>query len=129
MNFWENIQQRKGHTHQLHDLGPAWNAGERKVYRGVQTEQWRETHSKMRPDHRDLGEMAKDFRRHSSSDGKQTGCFNCSLSDPVSSVDGNRGSSEEARTMVVNTSVRGGTAVVRGHIRIQLGGKKDKAFY
>ena len=89
----------------------------------------RETHSKMWPDHRDLGEMAKDFRRHSSSDGKQTGCFNCSLSDPVSSVDRNRGSSEEARTVVVRTSVGGDAAVVRGHIRIQFGGKKDKAFY
>lgn len=40
MNFWEkNIQQRKGHTHQLPDVGPAWNVGERKVHRGVQTEQ------------------------------------------------------------------------------------------
>ena len=37
MNFWEkNIQQRKGHTHQLPDVGPAWNVGERKVHRGVQ---------------------------------------------------------------------------------------------
>lgn len=76
-----------------------------------------------------LAEMGKDLRRHSSSDGKQTGCFNCSLSDPVSSVDGNRGSSEEARTMVGHTSVGGGAAVVRGHIRRQFGGKKDKAFY
>ena len=58
-----------------------------------------------------LAEMGKDLRRHSSSDGKQTGCFNCSLSDPVSSVDGNRGSSAEARTMVGHTSVGGGAAV------------------
>ena len=56
MNFWEkNIQQRKGHTHHLPDVGPAWNVGERTVHRGVQTQQWRETHSKMRPDHRDPG--------------------------------------------------------------------------
>ena len=47
----------------------------------------------------------------------------------MSSVDRNRGSSEEARTVVVRTSVGGDSAVVRGHIRIQFGGKKDKAFY
>lgn len=49
-------------------------------------------------------------------------------SGPVSSADGNRGNSEQARPMVVCASVGGGAAVVRGHIRIQFGGKKDKAF-